>query len=663
MVTYAGDLFPMRTVHLDFHTGPRVPDVGSQFDGDAFAKVFRDAHVDSVTVFAKCHHGLLYYETARAERHPGLVRELDLLGEQIEALHNAGIRAPIYMSVQCDEFAATHHPDWVALDADGRQVRAHGAGPLDAAWQILDMSSPYQEYFAEQVREVLDRFGPVDGMFLDMCWDQESVSQYAQAGMRATALDPASGEDRSRYAREVAHRYMERFSKMVEPALHAGSPMGTWFNSRPKAGLVNEQQFVRHVEVEALATGGWGYSYLPYVAPLVRALEVPALSHTGRFHRSWGDMASLKPLPALRYECCRILMHGLTNGVGDLLPPTGMPRRTVYERIGEVYEYIERCEPFVAGGRHLSEIALVVDPQAGDDPGPAVLGALRGLQRARAQFDVVPLDAALDGYRAVVIPDSTPVDTLLLDRVVRYSRAGGSLILGASLWPRERWAELEAFGVGVEDVWPYSTVFLGLANSHLLSASSDLDIRIGGTGLMARPIGDGEQLVDVVVPYFDRTYDHFSGHSYTPPAASSGYASVLLDHNSVVFTVALLAGMWVEANEEYQQIFSACLERLVPKPLLRVGGPAHLESAVVRAEGRTVVHLLSFIPSRSAEGLDLVLDPFPLVDVEIALRCDTRPARVTLEPSGQELEWEYEEGYATAKVTVLDGHALVVFED
>jgi hypothetical protein len=49
--------FPRRTIHLDFHTGPDIPDVGAEFDVDAFARTFVDAHVDSVTVFAKCHHG------------------------------------------------------------------------------------------------------------------------------------------------------------------------------------------------------------------------------------------------------------------------------------------------------------------------------------------------------------------------------------------------------------------------------------------------------------------------------------------------------------------------------------------------------------------------------------------------------------------------------
>src|SRR2546421_7965156 len=117
---------PTRQIHLDFHTGPAIPDVGRDFDAKAFAQRAKDAHVNSMTLFAKCHHGHLYYNTKSPARHPGLKRGLDLLGEQVEALHSAGIRAPIYISVLCDEYAADEHPEWIARERDGRPV---GAGP------------------------------------------------------------------------------------------------------------------------------------------------------------------------------------------------------------------------------------------------------------------------------------------------------------------------------------------------------------------------------------------------------------------------------------------------------------------------------------------------------------------------------------------------------
>lgn len=94
------------------------------------------------------------------------------------------------------------------------------------------------------------------------------------------------------------------------------------------------------------------------------------------------------------------------------------------------------------------------------------------------------------------------------------------------------------------------------------------------------------------------------------------------------------------ANVPCRELLGGCLDRLLPRPLLRTGGPAHLETAVVSGNGTMVVHLLSFLPSRQAEDPDLVHDPFPF-------RPGTR--------------MHYEDGYASTRVTVSEGHAMVVF--
>ncbi|GAE05317.1 hypothetical protein JCM10914_1413 [Paenibacillus sp. JCM 10914] len=48
-----------RQVHLDFHTSEAIKGIGSQFNKRQFQDMLRTGHVDSITVFAKCHHGWL----------------------------------------------------------------------------------------------------------------------------------------------------------------------------------------------------------------------------------------------------------------------------------------------------------------------------------------------------------------------------------------------------------------------------------------------------------------------------------------------------------------------------------------------------------------------------------------------------------------------------
>ncbi len=561
----AAQTFPRRTVHLDFHTGPDVPDVGGDFDPDQFASTFAAAHVDSVTLFAKCHHGQLYFATDRPERHPSLPADLDLLGAQIEALHARGIRAPIYLSVQVDEASANAHPEWVALTEELRQVK-WGGSAFEAGWQILDMSSPYQDHVAGQLDEVLRRFGPVDGIFLDMCWDQPSASRWAVDGARRLGLDPRDPDDRARYARQLAHTYMGRFRDMIEPALHPDSAMGVWFNSRPKTNLHEEKKFLRHVEIESLPTGGWGYAYLPYVGRFVQPLGLPTLSHTGRFHRSWGDNSGLKPDAALKYECCQILSRGLTGGVGDLLHPRGRVDEETYRMIGSVYAHVEACEPFVHGGQTVAEVAVVVDPELGDRPGPAGIGTVRALQQLRQQFDIVPPDTDLGAYEVVVLPETTRVDEALRSSLQAFVAGGGGLLVsGPAAVDDVGRPVLDELGVEVHGESPYTHTFLRPFEA-LRGVTADYDTVCYERGWRITPKPGAEALCGVVEPYFERSYDRFSGHSYTAPDALSDYAAIVQNGRVITMGEPLLLAFGRHANVPYRELVGGCLDRLLPRP-------------------------------------------------------------------------------------------------
>lgn len=666
--------FPRRTIHLDFHTGPDVPDVGADFDPESFARTFADAHVDSVTVFAKCHHGLLYFDTDRTdERHPHLVPGLDLLKQQVDALHAVGIRAPVYLSVQVDELAATRHPEWVAQRPDLQLVRrgtgTHDqGGAYEPGWYVMDMSTGYQDYLYAQTTEVLEHLGQVDGLFMDMCWDQPSSTAAANDGARAAGLDPTTEQGRDDYARLVALRYMERFSDLAQPYLDPEIASGVWFNSRPKTNLHAESRLLRHVEVEALPTGGWGYAYLPYVSRFVRPLGLPTLSHTGRFHRSWGDNASLKPQAALDYETRQILSMALTNGVGDLLHPRGVPDAGVYERIGRSYAHVEACEPFFEGTSLIAQVALVVDPELGDAPGAAGIGAVRVLQQLRHQFDVVPPSADLSVYELVLVPETTRIDAPLRATLEAYVAGGGALVLvGEALVGTDGGASTSVAGVEVDGPSPYASTFLRPVHASMPDLGTDQVVY--DRGVQVRPTEGTEVLVGTVAPYFDRTWEHFSGHSYTPPDSAAGltpYPSVTRRDRVVAISQPLLTSFGRFGAESHQRVLGAVLDLLLERPLVRAGGPKHLEAVAHRGPGRTVVSLLSYSPVRVGSGLggdiDIVDDPFPLVDVPVEVVCPQEPTAATLQPAGTPLEVDWRDGVAHVRVTATDGHALLVLD-
>ena len=220
---------------------------------------------------------------------------------------------------------------------------------------------------------------------------------------------------------------------------------------------------------------------------------------------------------------------------------------------------------------------------------------------------------------------------------------------------------MEELGVAAQGDSPYSHVFLRPLD-EINQGMADFDTVMYERGFRMMPVPTATTLCQVVEPYFERSYDHFSGHDYTPPADLSPYAAAVQNGRVITFAVPLLEAFGKHANVAYRQILGNCIRRLLPRPLIRDAGPAHLEATAVRKGESTIVHLVSFLPSRQADGLDLVTDAFPLVNMPIAVRLDHEPRRVTLQPQDQEVPFNWHDGYAEMHVTVLNGHAMLVLE-
>jgi hypothetical protein len=656
---------PWRQIHLDFHTGPAIPDVGRDFNAREFARTMKRAGVTSVTVFAKCHHGHLYYATKRPERHPGLKAGLDLTRRQVEALHAEGIRAPIYISVQCDEYAANTHPEWVARRPDSSMVAWRGDGKTWFApgWQILDMSSPYQEYLAEQTAEVLRLLRPVDGIFFDMCWDQPSSSQHAIAGMRRAGLDPASEADRQTYAHAAALAYMDRYYRMVR----ASAPEATvYFNSRSYFNLGEEVRWQSQVEIEALPTGGWGYMFFPRVVRFGRQFGRPYLGMTARFHKSWADFGGLKPYAALEYETSQMMAHGAHCSIGDQLHPRGRLDAAAYDLIGRIYARVAEREPWLEGARPVTEIGLFQAPaphlRAIETTGTDE-GATRMLTQLRHQFDVVHAGSDLDAYSVLVLPDCIAVDAALARRLRAFLKRGGRILAtGVSgLTPDSKALALPELGVSVKGPSPYSVTYIRFGK-EIAAGVPPTDHVMYERGVRVLPARGAKALARVVEPYFERTWDHFSSHRQTPPDKVSPYAAAVQKGGVIYIPFPIFAAYAQHGSVPYRLLVGNLLARLLPEPLLCAGGPTGLETSVMRQKGRTIVHLLQYCPERRATNLDLIEDIVPIHNVPLSLRLARRPRRVYFAPSRAALPFEYVAGRAAVTLPEVCGHAMVVLE-
>lgn len=657
---------PQRQIHLDFHTSPLIPDVGKDFDPKTFAKTMKKAHVNSVTVFAKCHHGHLYYPTKHPARHPTLKPGLDLVGKQVDALHKEGIRAPIYISVLWDEFAANNHPEWVAVRPDGTRF---GSTPLEPGWQTMDMASPYQDYLYEQTEEILKRYTPVDGIFFDICFNIPSVSKWAVAEMDKAGLDPEKAGDRDAYAEQLSQQYMSRFNRLVKKHCKQAT---VYFNSRPHSGLRTDGAHMTHIEIEALATGGWGYIFFPKNVRHARIFGKSYMGMTARFHRSWADFGGLKPEAALLYECCQMIAHGAACSVGDQLHPRGTLDKATYQMVESVYGHVEACEPYTDKAKAVTEIGVYhAMPRSGaagewtnmsDTPGGPNDGVTRMLMHLKHQFDVLDHEASIDKYRLLILPDTIEVDPALAKKLNAFVKKGGSLLLsGISGLDESLKPILPEMGVTVEGESPFKTTYLRFG-PKIRKGVPPTDHVMYERGLRMKPKRGAEALAKVVEPYFDRSWRHFSSHNQTPAKPNaSAYAAAIRSGRVITIPYPIFQAYGTHANLPYRMLVEKCLDLLLPDPLVLVDGPSTLEVTLNKQGKRHIAHLLQFVPDRR-QTLDIVEDVIPLHDVTLSVKLQKKPKRVYTAPEQEKLPFTYAEGRVMVTVPRVNGHQMVVFE-
>jgi hypothetical protein len=660
----------MRQVHLDFHTPPTIPGVGEYFDAAAFARTIKAAHVDSVTVFAKCHHGMSYYPTEVGKMHPSL--KFDLLGAQIEALHEIGVRAPIYVSVGWDELMADEHPEWRQVDREGRLV---GKGPFDLmGWRMMDLASPYAEYVLAQTEEVVRRYGPVDGVFFDILrQDAEGYgSVWRLRQMREAGVNEDDSEQIAAFSQEVERRFMDRAHGLV---LNHSPEATVYFNSRlrpdrdPEMGSRAELPYYTHIEIESLPSVQWGYNHYPLFAAYFETLGLPIMGMTGIFHKSWADFGSLKTEAALDYECARMLATGAACSVGDQLHPRGVLDSAAYQRLGSVYARVEALEPWAKGAEPVPEIGVLMN-----ETGPRFHvvgrevdeGAMRMLMEMHRPFQFLDCEVDFSLYKVLIAPDELPFDPDLASKVERYLEGGGALLLShrAGLTPA---GDRFALDVGVEYVGdaPHSPDYL-VAGETLPESLRAYPQVLYDRGSRVRPNADTEMLAHVGVPYFTRRYDRYMSHRHTPYDRTSDDPAVT-QHGRVIYCHSPLFGAYRRhAVPFYRELVETLLRRLAPRRVLEAPGlPTTAEVGLLRQlrpENRLVLHLIHATPQRRGEGVEVVEDFLPLYDLRVGVRLDRPANRVSLAPGGEPLEHEEADDLTWVTVPQVRGHQVVVFE-
>ncbi|WP_373230706.1 beta-galactosidase trimerization domain-containing protein [Cohnella sp.] len=652
-----------RQVHLDFHTSEHITGVGKDFDEEQFIGCLQKAHIDTINVFAMCHHGWSYFDTKVGQAHPHL--ETNLLPRMLDACKQNDIEAPIYITVGFNELAAREHPDWVVVKPNGEPYgppKAPNETPLPSGWDgwhMLCMNSPYLQYILDYTREVMERFQPI-GIFYDIVGEYPCLCSNCRSRLKELGLDENNPEHRMQLAKQVYLNYLQKTSELI---WSINSETRLYHNcTTEKMGEKLYYPYYSHYDIESLPTGGWGYDYFSSMVRYIRKQDFQYLGMTGKFHKSWGEFGGFKNPAALRYECQQMISFGARICIGDQLHPSGHMDEETYRIIGEAFEDVAVKETWCHSTDSVAEIAILSANAliGAEDSRTSDMGAYMMLEEGHYLFDMIDYAMEFSSYKILILPDQIRLTDSLKNKLEQYVADGGKLIMSAE---SGLWTERPEFALDVganfrgkseweKDYTLVSDLIAGnLVTSPFINYESGYKVAVN----------EAEVLAHTYRPYFNRTYGHFCSHLHAPAAEEADYPAVIRHGNIIYISQPLFRLYRNHGMQLYRDLFLQCVKQLLPEPVMTTSLPSAGKVNLTRlaTDNDYVLHLLYAVPI--LRGDTQVIEDVPtLRDISVRIKLDKEVTEVRLLPEMTEIPYDRDEqGYTRFSVD-LTSHQMVL---
>ena len=640
-----------RQVHLDFHTSEFVP-VGNNFSKEQFQAALKAGHVDSITVFSKCHHGWSYHPTEANEMHPQL--KFDLLGAQLEACKEINVNAPVYISAGYDEKDFLRHPEWRSkhspckADNDEYESEAH--------FHLLCFNTSYLDALCAQIEEVMVKYNPC-GIFLDIISPKVCYCEKCQSDMKELGLDIENEADRHKFAEMTFYKYTEATNN----AVRKHSDTATIFHNSghiPK-GNHNFINSNTHLELESLPTGGWGYDHFPLSAAYVRTLgNKEYLGMTGKFHHSWGEFGGFKHPNALIYETSLSIANGAGCSIGDQMHPLSEMNMSTYGLIGKAYSLVEKKEPWINGAVNVADIAVLsAEAVTGNRDVKADTGANRMLLEENLLYNFIDETMDFSPYKLLILPDVEITSDQTIEKIKNYIANGGKIIASAKSLVKN-----DKFSIYIGAEYNGENEFNPTYLIPCYETANGVTEYVMRCNFYKFDADNCEAVALMQNPYFNRTYEHFCSHAHTPNNPEKNYTGAFINGNIAYIGWDIFTAYAEHGHICFKELFREIINRMLGDELtVKVNIPDRAVVTYTRqeTEKRNILHLLFAHTTVRGRNTEVIEDTVPLYNVKCSVKCEKQPKKITTVPDGIELNFTYIDGYAEFTVPKVDIHQMV----
>ena len=675
---------PNRCIDIDFHYPERARELLTSVRPEEFPRLVKQANADWIMVYGKDHWGNCYHNTRVGHKHP-LVQG-DLLGEWLAAARREGLTTSVFFSIMWDEWVIKQHPEWLALDAEGKRKRWYGS------WTFICLNSPYRDYVFAHIGEIVQNYD-FDAIFVDPFNGRLGVNspcycKYCQDLWRHRY----SGEIPRELRGEDKARYMDFrdwwFGNLLRQVREVVKKPGKDIQLTHIYGTIMDHDDYLNVEGDPF---GQDYYTNTIKTKIYRAYAKgrPLQVLTERFNRYWDF--TMKSPNQLTWEAASIFSHGVGMMIVDNADLRGEIFPEVYKVLGDVYAHVQPIEAAVRDSRPYAEVALLFsdrDEELQQEPLaslaqdkhratiyrthiPDFVGAYKLLNEAHLPFDVMVLPQLspemLANYKVLIVPNIVHLNPEQIEIIQAWVKGGGNLVFTYNTATRDEHTRLldsahRLFGLvdwTLED--PYGAAF-----AKPPQPINELRyIRINHELAYLPSRSDWEPLAKVVLTALERTENTWATHNEIP-GDETDYPAIVVGRHGQGHYAYFAFRFLLEALEQdlrgYREMFLRTMSRFY-EPESKVEAPRSVEAVYQRTDDSLKVCLTNVTIGRPAGRYDIVTpspEPLtyptnvqeivPIPDIRILTRL---PVASATRLDGQKLPVTVQDGISTVVVPRL----------
>ena len=584
---------------------------------------------------------------------------------------------------------ADAHPDWIAVDAEGK-MRRHPVMP--ELWVTCALGPYNFEFMTEVTKEIVSSY-QVDGVFSNrwtgsgMCYCEHCRQNFhAAAGMDL----PRTTNPREPSSRAyIAWRQQRLFDlwHLWDSEIRAINPAACYIPNSGGGALADLDMKTIGERAPILFADRQGRSGV--AAPWASGKSGKEFRSTmgrkpigGIFSVGFEEPYRWKDSVQSGAEVRLWALDGIANG---LRPWFTKFSATLYDRrwlpvVEDLYGWLYRNERYLRNQQPLARVAIVYSQQTAQFYGRKVedhtLGYYQALIEARIPFEMVHdrlLDAAhVDPFKVLIFPNVAALSARQCDEIREFVKRGGSIVATHETSLYDEWGNRRA-DFGLADLFGASydgavdarmqNSYLQLGERHPILHGLDNAGRIinGVSRVHTRTIGSYPNPPLTLIP----SYPDLPMEEVFPRVTRSGIPEVFVRElgksRVVYFPWDIDRTFWEILAADHGTLMRNAVDWATNEPRpVTVTGPGVLDVTIWRQKESLTVHLVNLTNPMMMKGPIREFIPSP--PQEVTIRVPAKPKRVRLLVSAHQPAVREAAGEVTLTVPSILDHEVIAVE-